>query len=315
MADQSEQPTTLNEILRRRRRRTIRAVAVVVVLLVLAGAGWWLFFRGEEPPRPMPSPPTPVERPEPEPAPVPAPAPEPRPEPAEPVAESDRLPPVDSSDSLVREEVGALSEEPELTDWLTTDEIVRRFVASVDNVAEGRTPRDQLVSMWPTTRFTVVGDPERPRISPLAYARYDRITDVFVSIDSRSAVRVYRELRPLIDEAYRDLGYPDRPFDEALEDAIAELLAAPVVVGDPYLEPRVISYAYEDPALEGLSDAQKQLLRMGPENAPRIQRKLREVARTLGIPESELPLTPIYQVPSDDEASPGSGAATPPATE
>lgn len=315
MADQSEQPTTLDEILRRRRQRTIRGVAAVVVLLVLAGAGWWLFFRAEEPPRPMPSPHTPVERPEPEPE--TAPAPTPAPESAEPVAEPERLPSVDSSDSLVREEVGALSEEPELTGWLTTDEIVRRFVASVDNVAEGRTPRDQLVPMWPIARFTVVGDPERPRISPLAYARYDRITDVFVSIDSRSAVRVYRKLRPLIAEAYRDLGYPDRSFDEALKDAIAELLAAPVVVGDPYLESRVISYAYEDPALEGLSAAQKQLLRMGPDNAPRVQRKLREVARTLGIPESELPLTPIYQVPSDDEAPPGAGSdpATAPRTE
>jgi hypothetical protein len=308
MADQSEQPTTLNEILRRRRQRTLRGVAAVVVVLVLAGAGWWLFFRAEEPPRPMPSPPTPVERPEPEPEPSPVPEPAPEPEPAAPVAEPERLPSVDSSDSFVREEVGALSDEPELTEWLTTDEIVRRFVASVDNVAEGRTPRDQLLSMWPISRFSVVGDPERPRISPLAYARYDKITDVFVSIDSRSAARVYRKLRPLIDEAYRDLGYPERSFDEALEDAIAELLAAPVVVGDPYLEPRVISYAYEDPALEGLSAAQKQLLRMGPENAPRIQRKLREVARTLGIPESRLPLTPIYQVPSDDDAPPDAGS-------
>ena len=50
-----------------------------------------------------------------------------------------------------------------------------------------------------------------------------------------------------------------------------------------------IVYAYADPRLEGLSPAQKQLLRMGPENVKAIQAKLREIAAVLQIPESRLP--------------------------
>ena len=41
--------------------------------------------------------------------------------------------------------------------------------------------------------------------------------------------------------------------------------------------------------LESLTNAQKQLLRMGPRNVKLIQAKLREVAVALGIPASRLP--------------------------
>jgi hypothetical protein len=50
-----------------------------------------------------------------------------------------------------------------------------------------------------------------------------------------------------------------------------------------------IGYAFADPKLEGLSRAQKQLLRMGPQNVRAIQGKLREIAGVLGIPDSRLP--------------------------
>ncbi len=46
---------------------------------------------------------------------------------------------------------------------------------------------------------------------------------------------------------------------------------------------KVKTYRYVDPKLEALSPAQKQLLRMGPENAQKIQAKLRELAGVLGL--------------------------------
>jgi hypothetical protein len=295
MSDHPDHSATLDDILRRRRRRTIRIVAVVLLLAAAVAAGWYLLRpAAPPPPPPMPEPPAPAARPEPV-VPAPPPAP-PAPEPAARAPEPEPLPPLDESDPLAREVATSLSSRPELDAWLAPSELIRRGVASVDNVAEGKSPRDQLRPMWPREKFTVVTDGETIRPDPASYARYDALTDVFVSIDSRALVRAYRQVQPLIDEAYRDLGYPERSFDDALRGAIAELLAAPVVVGEPLLEPRVISYAYADPDLEGLSAAQKQLLRLGPSNAPRVQRKLREIARALGIPENALPLTPIHQV-------------------
>ena len=44
---------------------------------------------------------------------------------------------------------------------------------------------------------------------------------------------------------------------------------------------RGASYAYADPRYEALTGAQKQLLRMGPANAQRVQARLREFKNAL----------------------------------
>ncbi len=304
----TDQPgTTLEGILAKRRRRRIRGAAFVLLLIAAAGAAWWRLGGREAPPAPPPPAlePPPVARAEPTPLPAPPrPAPEPAPPrrqpPPEQEAPAPAMPELDASDALVRELVGGITRHADVMTWLAPEELVRRFVAAVDAVAEGRSPAEQLGSLRPAGRFTVVDVEERVVADPEAFARYDTFTEIVVATDTHAAVGAYRKLRPLIDEAYRDLGYPDRSFDEALADAIAELLLAPVVVGEPALAPRVITYEYTDPDLEGLSAAQKQLLRLGPVNAPRIQRKLREMAAALGIPERELPITPLRQVPRAD---------------
>ena len=122
-----------------------------------------------------------------------------------------------------------------------------------------------------------------------------------LSLDIDATAALYRTLRPLIDEAYTELGYPQARFDDTLVRAFAELLRAPVVVGEAELVPRIISQAYLDPELEDLSGAQKQLLRLGPANASRVQRKLREFALALGMSESALPRTRFYRAPGPGE--------------
>ncbi|HSO23493.1 MAG TPA: DUF3014 domain-containing protein, partial [Chondromyces sp.] len=53
------------------------------------------------------------------------------------------------------------------------------------------------------------------------------------------------------------------------------------------VEQRAIVYAYADDRLEHLSDAQKQLLRMGPENVRRVAATLGELRRVMGWQEPE----------------------------
>ena len=66
-------------------------------------------------------------------------------------------------------------------------------------------------------------------------------------------------------------------------------LETPIVEGDVAVVPLIQGYGYADASLESLSGAQKQLLRMGPDNVRRVQQKLRAIARELGISESSLP--------------------------
>jgi len=75
----------------------------------------------------------------------------------------------------------------------------------------------------------------------------------------------------------------------ALEQAIVTLLHVPVLDREVAMVPKGALYRYEDPCIEGLTGAQKQLARMGPRHVRIIQNKLRAVARQLDIPAERLP--------------------------
>lgn len=188
---------------------------------------------------------------------------------------------LDESDAVVRELVEKLSSHPQLAEWLMTDDIIRKFVAAVDNIANGQSPRSQVDFFAPKDSFGVIEEQGKMFINPESYKRYDLVAEVFASLDTEGCVILYRRLKPAIQEAYRDLGYPEKDFHPTLMKAIQELLDAPVVEGRIPVEKKVVTYMFTEPGLEGLSPAQKHLLRMGPENTRKIQNKLREFRSAL----------------------------------
>ena len=242
----------------------------VALLVVVLGVGAYLWLSKDEPP-----PPPAVS------GPAAAPATEPPPEPA--AAPLD-LPSLGDSDDWLRQVVAGLSSHPDLTRWLISDNLVRRFTAAVDNVARGESPRPHLAFLAPSEDFEVVERGGAIYPDPQGYERYDRVAEVVNSIDAAGAARLYRQLEPLLEEGYADLGYPGRDFQSALAAAINHLLATPVATGELRLEAGVESYAFQDPRFEGLSPAQKHLLRTGPDNAVVMLDKLREIARQLDLP-------------------------------
>jgi hypothetical protein len=199
------------------------------------------------------------------------------------------LPPLDQSDAVVRQLVGRLSAHPAVAAWLATDGLVRNFTVVTVNIAGGVTPVRHLRRLSPSDPFLIRGIEPAQTIDPRSYARYDAYADAVGALDARGTARLYATLKPRIEEAYRDLGEPAKDFDEVLERAIVELLRVPVVNDPVRVTPKPLSYAYLDTRLESLSPAQKQLLRMGPNNVAMIQRKLREIADYLGIPAAHLP--------------------------
>jgi DUF3014 family protein len=200
------------------------------------------------------------------------------------------VPPLEQSDSVVRELVRQLSSHPQVAAWLTTDGLIRNFTVVVSNTAEGTTPANQLRVLRPKGEFQVVQRGEDLVVDPRSYERYNGIAEAAASIDPQGAARLYATLKPRIEEAYGELGYPRTPFDTTLERAIVALLRTPVADGPVRVRPKGgTGYAFVDPALENLSGPQKQLLRTGPENQRKIQAALRRIALALGIPESRLP--------------------------
>ncbi len=203
------------------------------------------------------------------------------------------LPPLDETDPLVRDLVKQLTSNPRVAAWLATQGLIRNFVVVVSNVAEGKTPAGQLRVLRPSAGFHVVERGGDLYIDPRSYERYDSLATAAASIDPAGAARLYATLKPRIEEAYRDLGMPDTPFDRTLERAIVLLLETPIV-DDPVRAAQRggVGYGFAAANFEALPAAQKQLLRMGPRNVRTMQSSLRALALALGIPPARLP-TPI----------------------
>jgi hypothetical protein len=202
------------------------------------------------------------------------------------VEESD-LPPLPETDAIVRRLLGALSSHPRAVAWLSSDQLLRNFAVVVQNIGSGTAPAQHLRMLRPTGDFIVdegadeTGD--EARINPRSYRRYDDYADAIAALDAQAVARIYATLKPRIQDAYRELGYPDEDFDRALERAFGQLLRTPVVDGDVALVPHSVQWDYADPKLRSLTSAQRQFLRMGPRNVRMIQAKLREIAPHLGI--------------------------------
>jgi hypothetical protein len=173
--------------------------------------------------------------------------------------------------------------------WLTTDNLIRDFVAIVLNISQGQTPTPHLAHVKPAGQFQTLGDGSRPSIDPRTYRRYDAYASAVTGLDARGAARLYATLKPRIEEAYQALGAPDGTFDRTLEKAILRLLDTPIVEGHIGLQSTSVSYSFADPALEALSPAQRQFIRMGPENMRVVRAKLVEITGFLGIPPESLP--------------------------
>jgi hypothetical protein len=199
------------------------------------------------------------------------------------------LPPLAETDSLVRELVSGLSSHPSVAAWLTTDNLIRNFTVVVANIADKRTPARHLSVLRPSSNFRVIERDTSIYIDPRSYERYNALTAAVTSVNPAGSARIYATVKPRIEEAYRELGVTDVPFDRTLEGAIVMLLNTPVVEDPIRLEPRGVGYAFADPKLEALTPPQKQLLRTGARNVRLVQGSLREIAQALGIPADRLP--------------------------
>jgi hypothetical protein len=245
-------------------------IAAVVVSLIAAAAAWVVVWRREAQRVATPA--------EVKPAVESAPAPQRLGAAAEPI----ELPPLPDTDPLVRRMVAALSAHPTVTRWLTTDGLIRNFVVVVENIAHGPSPARHLPVLRPVGSFRTVAGEDDLRIDPRTYQRYNLIAAAVDSVDADGAARLYAQLKPRIEEAYAELGRGES-FDVALEQAMAAMLRTPALDGNVSLVPKGIVFAFENPRIERLTPAQKQLARMGPQNVRTIQAKLRQIAGALGI--------------------------------
>lgn len=257
-------------------------VIAAIAALGLIGAGAWLLWQ-----RPAPSPATSVTPPVDV---VPAPVPD---TPA--ASESAVKHPIDVPVAAS----APLDAEAALTDLFgrkaalslfQLQDLPRRLVATVDNLGRSHAP----ASLWPVNpvggRFLVERHDGFEVISADNGLRYTPYLLLIESVDLRRLVALYRGLYPLLQQAYEDLGYPKRYFNDRLVEVIDLLLATPevswpvkvrlpTVKGPAQPERPWIMYEFDDPGLQSLSAGQRAMVRMGPVNQRRLKAKLAEIRR------------------------------------
>jgi hypothetical protein len=253
-------------------RRAFFPIVVMAIGLIAVVSGVYLYVRRSPEPSPPPA------------AAATAPAPT---APAPVVDDRPRydLPPLDDSDPFMRDRLAELSGHSLLAAWSRGTGLARNLVGVLDSTSRGLTPSQHLRALRPGVGFRVIERGTRIVLDPRNYQRFTPLAEAAASIDAGAAAKVYAGIKPLLQMAYDELGNQE-PIDRALERAVRQVLSAPVVEGDVPLQigGAGIGYRFADPSLESLPAAQKQLIRMGPENQRRIQEQVRLFAAAAGIP-------------------------------
>lgn len=191
------------------------------------------------------------------------------------------LPALDTSDSTMNNALAELMPDNAFLELAVLKDFVRRVVATVDNLPRREVAlRVRVVKPVPG-QFKVSGSNENAAIAEENAARYTKYVRLAEMIDSAKLAAFYFHYYPLFQQAYRDLGYPKRHFNDRLVEVIDDLLAAPELQGAVALVRPKVLYLYADPDLESRSAGQKVIMRMGAQNAARIKTKLRELRAQL----------------------------------
>ncbi len=263
-------------------RRWMIGVTAGLIAIAAAVAGAWLYFQRE--PAPAPAPPPPVAQ---VPAAPPAAAPEPQIkfpiEQAQAPAAEKGAPAlsVQDSDPAAREALAKLVGQQRVAQLFQVDGIVRRWVATVDNLPRERAAQGMMPVKPVAGAFIVSGSGDDMTINPQNSVRYTAWVQLAESVNTNALVAAYVRLYPLFQDAYKELGYPKGYFNDRLIEAIDNALGAPDVPAPVALvQPRVV-YQFADAKLESLSAGQKIMVRMGSQNAARIKAKLVEVRAAL----------------------------------
>jgi len=160
--------------------------------------------------------------------------------------------------------------------------MVRGFVILVDNISQGNLPQTNLPYRAVEGEFPVrTVDNNLFELDEAGFRRFDRVVNALVDIDTDQAMMLYRLASPLFQQAYAELGYGDVSFDNTLSRAIRNVLATDDIEGSIQLVKPSVMYLYADSDIEAMSDIQKQMLRIGPDNREKVKSKLRQVMQQL----------------------------------
>ena len=187
----------------------------------------------------------------------------------------------ETGDQYARESIDAVNGGKALAQFVAGDYVVERAVAIIDALRRGEVPYKLLPVGKPSTTFPISDNGLRVTLDTAGFSRYDGFAQWIGGLDTPALVSLLNDYEMIATQALTRMGVTDFDIRSAVLAATTQILSTPQVSVDAELMRREANWVYMDPELEALSSLQKQVLRMGPENADIVQQKARDIRGAL----------------------------------
>ncbi|MDA3913799.1 DUF3014 domain-containing protein [Oleiagrimonas sp.] len=209
------------------------------------------------------------------------------------------LPALDHSDTMVRDALSRLAGR-NVNGLLVKKALIPRMVATINALTGKSLPENILPVHDPRGMFRVSKLNGHAVIAPATLDRYSPYVVPFEQADTQSMVAWYVHNYPLFEQAWKQLGYPQKSFNDRLVAVIDHLLATPDLQHAPDLVAVSGVYQFSDPGLENRSIGQKLLLRLGPAQEAKVKSRLRAIRDAITGQQQPAEPTSSSNVPGAD---------------
>jgi len=190
------------------------------------------------------------------------------------------LPVLERSDELFRQKVASVS--ANLSDWFGVTGVIKKYMVIVNDLSQNQILFKHRIFLKTPGKIVVGEDKQGLYLSEDSYQRYTILVNAITTIDADKGLQLYLAFKPLFEQVYKEFAYPSEyQLQDLFLKAAANVIEAPIINGRIALVPHLVRYKFADKKLEALSDVDKQMIRMGPENTKKIQAKLRELVQLL----------------------------------
>lgn len=157
---------------------------------------------------------------------------------------------------------------------LQGEHLIRKAVTATDLIHRGENPGGQLSHLRPKGSFLVERRAGKVYVSPKNYERYTPAVKALETLGAEKLTLTYEFLLPLFREAYDELGNENTQWEQRALETMDQLISMEISETEVELLDAGGVYIFADESYEDLPPAQKILIRMGPENARRVQARL-----------------------------------------
>ena len=202
----------------------------------------------------------------------------------------DPLPTLDESDDDIRDAVADIPLGNAGQQYLMSSNVIERGTSMVYLLMQGEVPYKLLPIARPKEAFPIADDGTQVIVSADGFARYNALAQWLTSLDVEALAAALARYTPLFREAWSYYGEEPEAFDFAVISALDMIASTPDVdLAGARLVRKEAVWFYEDPNIEGLPAIQKQVLRMGPDNAAIVKDKASQARKVWVETLSEAP--------------------------